>query len=293
MSGIESAELARDGRHNKGYVALAVSRDRDTQCAGKGMVGRRAALYREDSAGSNYLPNHRLHHATVGAKESGVFAKLGNTTRNVFHDELLRTGNATFTGGVGSVSKYEAHTEAIGCLLHELAPLEQHGVSHMASEGVVDEGLSAHALGLLDDAVAAGDVIGLQDYVGAAGHEVHVLARGAGDNQHVRTHTADFFDACGRANDSLDDNNSAYVAVSGKCSHVRDGGFLFYRETSRVCSENNPVASVLAHHVFCGAKFFFVLYGGTGHNTDLKPAGGSRSAHYNDVVAGNPLHGGT
>ncbi|MPM30749.1 hypothetical protein SDC9_77299 [bioreactor metagenome] len=232
------------------------------------MVRGRTALYREDTTVGNGLADHRFHHRAVGAEYSSFGSELGNLAGNVFHDELLGTGNTCITGRIGSILFHETQANLLSFCFHEVAASAEHLIGHVAGERVVNQSGCTHVLCLLSNLCSACKVIGLQNHITLGSDHIGIFARNAEDEKDIGANFANTIDCSCCTRNSLHHDNRLHLRIRSHSHHVADGSFLLLHETIGIGGDDNLV-SIDFFHVLCCTELFLTLTDGTSHDTNL------------------------
>ena len=210
-------------------------------------------------------------HTAVGGEECDLLAfVLSQLLGDVLQDELLGSGQASLSGGVGSGNVDQLDAQSVSVLLHQLVTANDQLHSHVAGEGVVDQNIDAPVSTGLHDGVALSDFVSVHDDVSSSGDNSGVFLRSAGDQQDVvAAHLTDLVEASLCTGNSLAHNDSLDVGVRSEANQSRNGGFHFGHEVVGVSSGDDVVSAPSCDCLLSSTELFLTLGDGAGQNSDL------------------------
>ena len=214
-------------------------------------------------------------HTAVGGEEGNLLALvLGQLLGDILQNELLGSGQASLSGGVGSGDINQLDAQSVSVLLQQVVTANDQLHSHVTGEGVVDEHINAPLCAGLHDGVALSDFVSVHDNVSSSGDNGGIFLRSAGDQQDVvAAHLTNLVEASLCAGNSLAHDNGLDIGVGSEGDDLGNGGLHLGHEVVGVGSSDNVLRAVGGQSLLSSAELLLALRDGAGQNGDLPVVG--------------------
>ena len=210
-------------------------------------------------------------HTAVGGEESDLLAfVLSQLLGDILQDELLGSGQASLSGGVGSGNVNQLDAQSVSILLHQLMTANDQLHSHVTGEGVVDQNVNFPVSAGFQDGVALCNFVSVHNDVSSSGDDGGVFLRSTSDQQDVvAAHLTDLVEASLCAGNSLAHNDSLDIGVRSKANQSGNGGLHLGHEVVGISSGDDVLSAPSSDCLLSSTELFLTLGDGAGQDSDL------------------------